>query len=551
MSRARILLVGGAGVFGSRLALGLAATVDADVLIAGRDLAKAQKAARDTGSAGALSLDRASAKVANIAALNVRLVIDAAGPFQGADLSFARACIAAGADYIDLADARDFVDAFPSLDAEARAKGVHAITGASSTPAITHAVLDVLTAGWTRIDSVHAGISAGNRAPRGRSVIEAILAWVGAPVRVFTDGRWQEKPGWSGTTRRRVADTGRRRFALAETPDLDLVPKRFAAREDAVFTAGLELGVLHGGTALIGRLRRLGIIRDPRPMAGMLQRMATLVHTFGSDRGCMFVEAIGRDANNRPTRAEWTLAAPAVEGPFTPTLPALALARKLIAGEPVEPGARPCVGILSLADLEGDFARHGLNTEIVRERLTGPFEMALGADFARLPTAVQSSHSQGPVMRFSGTARVEGATPLGWLVARVFGFPRKADAAKVAVKKTIVSPGREIWERTIGGSRFRSDIRFDGPGRVTERFGPFIFTLALGADETRHVMRIAGWRLGWLPMPGFLAPRSIAIESVSEHGLFTFDVPIAAPLLGRLTRYKGELRNTNIEERAT
>ena len=71
MSRARILLVGGAGVFGSRLALGLAATVDADVLIAGRDLAKAQKAARDTGSAGALSLDRASAKVANIAALNV------------------------------------------------------------------------------------------------------------------------------------------------------------------------------------------------------------------------------------------------------------------------------------------------------------------------------------------------------------------------------------------------------------------------------------------------------------------------------------------------
>ena len=47
MTRKRILLVGGAGVFGSRLARGLADTVDADVLIAGRSLAKAQAIARE------------------------------------------------------------------------------------------------------------------------------------------------------------------------------------------------------------------------------------------------------------------------------------------------------------------------------------------------------------------------------------------------------------------------------------------------------------------------------------------------------------------------
>ena len=55
-------------------------------------------------------------------------------------------------------------------------------------------------------------------------------------------------------------------------------------------------------------------------------------------------------------------------------------------------------------------------------------------------------------------------------------------------------------------------------------------------------MSISGWRMGWLPLPAFLAPRSVAREGIAANGAFTFDVPIAAPLLGRLTRYKGELQ---------
>jgi hypothetical protein len=54
-------------------------------------------------------------------------------------------------------------------------------------------------------------------------------------------------------------------------------------------------------------------------------------------------------------------------------------------------------------------------------------------------------------------------------------------------------------------------------------------------------MRITGWRLGPLPLPAFLAPRSLATESQTNTGRFAYDVPISAPLLGRLTRYRGEL----------
>jgi saccharopine dehydrogenase-like NADP-dependent oxidoreductase len=542
MNRSRVVVVGGAGVFGSRLVRGLVQTTEAEIVVAGRNPARAQAAVRGAGASNAVVLDRSRATAADIASLGASLVIDAAGPFQGADLSFARACISAGVDYLDLSDARDFVAAFPSLDAEARTQNVRAITGASSTPALTHAALDQLTKGWRRIDMVRAGISAGNRAPRGLSMIEAILSWTGAPVRVFEGRQWITRAGWSRTFSHALPGIGRRSFALAETPDLDLIPARFSPCEDGVFTAGLELGVMHRGMSVVGGLRRIGLLKDLRPLAGLLQNLAMLLAAFGTDRGCMFVEACGRDAENNPVRTEWTLVAPPVEGPFTPTLPALVLARQLIASRNLGPGARACAGILSLDDLQSDFARHGLTTGITQERLTGAFELALGEDFGRLPEIVRESHRQGRVARFRGTARVDGPAWLAMLPAFLFGLPRSARAAPVEVEKRLVAGGREIWKRNIGGSLFRSEITYVRPGRVRERFGPFSFDLDVAADERRHTMTIAGWRFGPIPLPHVLAPKSTAIEAASDGGVFTFDVPVVLPLAGRLTRYKGELR---------
>jgi saccharopine dehydrogenase-like NADP-dependent oxidoreductase len=222
----RVLIVGGAGVFGRRLAQGLRETTNAHLIIAGRSRARAEAAALALGACEIAVLDRNTASPGDIRALKADLVIDAAGPFQGADLSFARATIEAGANYIDLADARDFVAAFPTLDALAREQGVSASTGASSTPALTHAVLDELCAGWRRIDIIRAGIAPANQMDRGPAVMKAILSWVGAPVRVFEDGAWRSRGGWSDCGIIDVPMLGRRRFALAETPDLDLIPAR-------------------------------------------------------------------------------------------------------------------------------------------------------------------------------------------------------------------------------------------------------------------------------------------------------------------------------------
>jgi hypothetical protein len=293
------------------------------------------------------------------------VVVDAAGPFQGAGYRLARAAIAARMHYVDLADARDFVAGFGVLDVEARAVGVAALTGASSTPVLSNAVLDTLTQGWRCIDMIEIAISPGNRnSPRGLSVIRAILSYAGRPVRVFADGAWRERPGWGRPIRRDMPGLGKRWLSLCETPDLDLVPARFAPSESAIFRAGLELSLMHLGVCAAGMLVRFRLLRSLTPLARPFCWIAERLKAFGSERGGMLVEAMGIDAEGRTVRAAWSLVAEAGDGPAIPTLPALAAVRALADGRLTEAGARPCVGVLELAAIEREFASYRIATRI-------------------------------------------------------------------------------------------------------------------------------------------------------------------------------------------
>lgn len=362
-----VLIIGGSGAFGGRLVDGLIAASDFTVVVAGRDLARSEAKAASLGTrARALRLDAATATAADLRASGAFVVVDAAGPFQGAGYRLARAAIEAGLHYVDLADGRDFVAGFAAaLDEAARAAGVVALTGASSTPALSHGVLDRLTAGWRAIDTVEIAISPGNRsAPRGLSVIRAILSYVGRPVRVFAAGAWTERTGWGWPVRRHLPGLGRRWLSLCETPDLDLVPARFAPLQSAIFRAGMELTVVHWGLCLVGLLVRGRLLPSAAALARPLRWAAERLQRLGSDRGGMLVEATGLDAAGRPVRATWSLVAEAGDGPSIPGLPALAVIRALADGRLASPGARPCVGVLDLATIEREFTRYRITTEV-------------------------------------------------------------------------------------------------------------------------------------------------------------------------------------------
>ena len=543
----RVLLIGGAGEFGFRLADGLCATTDLTVIIAGRDLARAQRAAEmlkrqyPGRTVEGVRLDAAVITDADIRAAGAWLVADAAGPFQGAEPRVAQAAIAAGCHYVDLADARDFVARFHRLDQAARQANVLAVTGASSTPALTHAVLDRLVAGWQRIDRVSVAILPDNRQPRGTSVVKGILTYVGQPVRLWRGGEWRVARGWGSTVRERMPGLGLRWLSLVETPDLDLVPARFATGE-AVFRAGLELSVLHLGLAALSKLVTLRLMRSLVPLAPALHWIAERMRAFGSDRGGMSVTAEGIDAGGRTVIATWCLVAANGHGPNVPTLPALAVIKALAAGTLHKTGAAPCVGLLTLASIAHEFARF----RIVTRSMVQPrplFARLIGRTYPDLPRALREGHGVDGRLVLTGRAAVEGAqTAFGRIIARWFGFPGKAEDVPVTVEM-IADGDSEIWRRTIGGHRFASRLSPcpAGRGRVFERFGPFSFELAVSTDGEGLRLEIIAGRLGPLPLPRALLPRSPAREFVDAAGRFRFDVPISLPLVGLLVHYRGWL----------
>jgi len=60
----------------------------------------------------------------------------------------------------------------------------------------------------------------------------------------------------------------------------------------------------------------------------------------------------------------WDLTAPMLHGPEIPTFAAVLLARRLAAGEPLPVGAHACMGLLTLAEFEEEFARWRIDSTI-------------------------------------------------------------------------------------------------------------------------------------------------------------------------------------------
>jgi NAD(P)-dependent dehydrogenase (short-subunit alcohol dehydrogenase family) len=380
-----ILVLGGYGVFGSRVVRLLARDPGLCVIIAGRDPDKARALAREIEGSEApttletLAIDGLGADLAQrLAASGAKLVINAAGPFQGQDYRVPQACIAAGLHYLDLADSQDFVAGFADLDRAAREAGVTAVTGASTVPALSSAVIDALKPGFARLDALDIAISPGNRAPRGRALVAAILKTAGKPLPRWQDGAWTTVRGWHDLGRRTIAapglgSLGPRWLSACDAPDTLLFPERYGGVRRVRFRAGVELGVLHLGLWALSWLPALGLIGSLEPLAGPCRAASTLLLPLGSDRGGMVVELGGAGPGAAASLVRrWTLIAEAGDGPWVPAVPAVILARRLAAGEALRRGAMACLGLITLAEFQAATAHLAIGTAVEEEETAPP-----------------------------------------------------------------------------------------------------------------------------------------------------------------------------------
>ena len=77
----------------------------------------------------------------DLTGISPKVVINTCGPFQTANYRVVEKCIESSTNYIDLADGRQFVAGMNKYNESAIAKNVTIITGASSVPGLSSAVL--------------------------------------------------------------------------------------------------------------------------------------------------------------------------------------------------------------------------------------------------------------------------------------------------------------------------------------------------------------------------------------------------------------------------
>lgn len=375
----KTLVLGGYGNFGARICRALSGHPSIELLVGGRNLQRAQALARDVGGGArplAIDFDSPAFEMA-LQDLGVELLIHTAGPFQAQSYAVAQAAARAGAHYIDPADGRRFVCDFESLDPVFRAAGRSGISGASTVPALSSSVVDALTRGWQRIETIDTCIAPAQTAPRGEATIAGVLSYCGAPVSVWDEGRWQQRPGWAHPERVEFARLQPRLGALCDIPDLELFPQRYRGVQRVMFRAALELGLTQRAFAWLAAMRSAGLLRSPERLAGWMHAGATWLDRFGTALGGMVVRVTGVDAAGHPARRSWHIAADNDHGPEIPCMAAILLARRLASGAEagVPVGAHACVGMLELDEFEPEFARWGMVTDTIDEssRSANPF----------------------------------------------------------------------------------------------------------------------------------------------------------------------------------
>jgi short subunit dehydrogenase-like uncharacterized protein len=199
-----IWILGATGKGGRAIASELIGN-DADVVLVGRDPDRLATVAASLGGQNCTILSPGPVElVALIAAERPTVVVNTIGPFGETSAPLARACLAAGSHYVDLANELPPVQAVLNMDADARSEGVTLVTGAgfgvlatetlvielvSGRPAAARATVAAMPAvdglGSAVLSSVIDAVAYGGRRYRDGHLVRTRLgaehAWIALP----------------------------------------------------------------------------------------------------------------------------------------------------------------------------------------------------------------------------------------------------------------------------------------------------------------------------------------------------------------------------------
>lgn len=172
----RVLLLGGAGTQGSRVAKLLAQENRiTELVVSDLDGEQAKRVAKEVGATTGLGLDIRDHAALSAAARNKDLIGNFAGPYSDTGLLGMRAAVEAGVHYVDISDDLNVTDLAAEYNGEAERRGCALVLGIGGSPGLTNL--------WAR---------AG--ADRLEHVDRIGLNWI-ASISVFARALWIHRMG--------------------------------------------------------------------------------------------------------------------------------------------------------------------------------------------------------------------------------------------------------------------------------------------------------------------------------------------------------------------
>ncbi len=121
-----------------------------------------------------------------------------------------------------------------------RERGVTVVSGASSVPALSAAVIDRYFPQFKRLDSIEFGISSGARAP-GLATVRGVFSYGGKPFQEWRDGAWRTTYGWLDLRRHLFPPPlGARWVSSCDIPDLTLFSEALSDGADRFVSRGVR-----------------------------------------------------------------------------------------------------------------------------------------------------------------------------------------------------------------------------------------------------------------------------------------------------------------------
>ena len=287
-----ILVVGGYGVIGRRVAAQLAARFPDRVLIAGRDEQRALALCRELGhGTRARRIDVEDAASVGLALDGVGTVMTCVAQRE---LHLLRTSTTRGVAYTDIAPRLAFWRGAEEMAAEARRTGARIVLGAGLSPGISNMMARQLAKAVGRVDRIETAILLSLGDEYGPDSLHHVLEAVTEPFNVVEEGRSHEVVPFS---RGKCIDfpepLGSRTAYLFPWSDVVYYPKTLGART-SLGRFALEPGWAGGLAALLVRvgarrwLRRPGFFRGNRRAIGRLERIYA-----GHDRFALVVTVEG------------------------------------------------------------------------------------------------------------------------------------------------------------------------------------------------------------------------------------------------------------------